>query len=512
MSQRLVILDLSNDWEVRILNVDASKRVKVVSGFIINYAESDNVYEIVSKRLTEEGLIDLPVILFPPRKLINKFLYSTPHIPEREILKIVKRTIIREKKINEDIFVSILKNGQITQNNLRRLEVLSLYSEKSYLESMLNNFKEYGIKVIRLFDEIQLMRIFMEDTKNLIKKGKAYVLVEVVNGKININIFREQFWIFNREFVFKFDDSELNDDDFSRISTEINRTFQFFKQKYRAFAIDRIMIFGSDKRVMEIKDFLLDITGLSVEMISESFSMDNILLPNTIEKKSEFLNSFGLLLFAALNYKNKELKNILPSEYIEKEYFFKRMVGLSVSSILILIIIAISVFYMENLKSGYKSQIKKLQESYSNLSNDVDLIENIKKQRADYFIKSMFLNLPLQHSYSISDFIRRLSLISNDNVELIDLDISLEGINFSFILKGIIRSENNIRAQTVFLKFFNNLKKFEDLSNINSSNLNVSSNEGGSSANIRGQKSQVYSSNNSVEMIFTITGNIEVRK
>jgi len=512
MSQKLVIVDLSSDLEVRILNVDASKRLKVISGFIINYDESDNVYEIVSQRLKEEGLIDLPVIVFPPRKLINKFLYSTPPIPEREILKIVKRNIIKEKNINEDIFVSILKNGEISQDNLKRLEVLSLYSEKSYLESMLNNFKEYGIKVIKLYDEVQLMRIFMENTKNLIKKGKAYVLVEVVSGKININIFREQFWIFNREFVFKFDDTELNEDDLSRISTEINRTFQFFKQKYRSYAIDRIIIFGSDKRLNEIKDFLLDITGLNVERIFESFSMDKIMLPSTIEQESEFLNIFGLLLIAALYYKNKELKNILPSEYIEKEYFFKRMVGLSVSSIIILLIIAVSVFYMENLKSGYRSQIKKLQVSYTNLSNDVVLIESIKKQRLDYFIKRIFLNLPLNHSYLISDFIRKLSLISNNNVELIDLDISLEGINLGFILKGIIRSENNIKAQTVFLKFFNNLKEFEGLTNINSSNLNVSSNESGSSVNMQGQRTQVYSSSNSVEMIFTITGNIEVRK
>ncbi len=510
MSKKLVVIDLSNEFEIRIINVEVSKRVKIISGFLINYMESDNLYELISNRLVREGIIDLPAIVFPPRKLINKFLYTTPIIPEREIFKIVKRRLLKEKNIKEDIFINILKNGELFESNLKRLEILSLYSSKSFLESMLDSFKAYDIKVVRLYDEIQLMKIFMSNLKSSKDKKKANVLVEVVNGKININIFREEFWTFNREFVFKFDDSELNDDDFNRISVEINRTFQFFKQKYRMYSIEKVIIFGTDKRSEKIKEVLVDITGLNVNMMYELLNLKNYTLPSSVENREEFFNAFGLTLLAAEHFKNKNLKNILPVEYIEKGHFFQRIVGLSVSAAIIIFIMATFIFYMEGLKSDYKKQIKKLNDSYMNLSNDVAMIESIKKKRADYFVKTTFLNLPVKHSYVISDFIRKLSLISSDEVELIDLDMKLNGINLDFVLKGIIRSENNIRAQTVFLKFFNSLKEFENLSNVNSSNLNVSSNESGSSADIRTQNRNLEGSTKNVEMVFTISGMIEV--
>jgi len=147
--------------------------------------------------------------------------------------------------------------------------------------------------------------------------------------------------------------------------------------------------------------------------------------------------------------------------------------GLAIAAAIIAAILIVSTFYFQNIKGSYEKKIENIRGTYLSLSKNADAIEETKKLRADFYKQRHYLDFPLKYSYSAANFVRKLSLITAEAVELIEIEINPVNQGLTFSLRGRINVDNNIESRSKFLKFYQAMKQFEDILHTESSKVNV---------------------------------------
>lgn len=186
----------------------------------------------------------------------------------------------------------------------------------------------------------------------------------------------------------------------------------------------------------------------------------------------------------------------------------RRWGGLGISAAVIGALLMGSTIWLEKVKGSYTQAIEDTHKTYASLSNNARVIENTKQQRADYFRKRLFADFPPGYSYGTSDFIRRLSLIAAQGIELTELQIQplSGGQDFSFTLNGIITAHDNSSARLKLLRFYRELETFENMMQITYSTGKTNS---GEVADKR-KKGASTASRQPVRLFFEINGQVEL--
>jgi hypothetical protein len=151
----------------------------------------------------------------------------------------------------------------------------------------------------------------------------------------------------------------------------------------------------------------------------------------------------------------------------------KRLKGLAIFAAIIAAILIGSFFYFQNIKGSYEKKIENLRETYLSLSKNADVIEETKRLRADFYKRRHYLDFLLKYSYSAANFLRKLSLIATEEIELLEIEINPLNQSLIFLLTGRIKADNHIEARSRFLEFYQAMKRFEDILHIESSKMNV---------------------------------------
>ena len=228
--------------EIKILNTITKKSLTIISAYFIPLTDDIEPIKAVSNKLKNEQLLNIPAIIIPPRSITHYHSFSFPKIPEKEIRKILPREIQKLTDHSpENIIFDFNTGATDTDVNENKTNIITYYFEKNIIWDMLENLKANGITAIKIIPEVQIIESFIQN--NFLTKEKSetngIVVIDMISNKINMNIFNKNFWSLNREFPFKGSGTtEISDKDFSRISTEFSRTFQFFqtkkqKHKYR---------------------------------------------------------------------------------------------------------------------------------------------------------------------------------------------------------------------------------------------------------------------------------------
>ncbi len=187
--------------------------------------------------------------------------------------------------------------------------------------------------------------------------------------------------------------------------------------------------------------------------------------------------------------------------------------GLRISAAVIAVILIGSTIWFEGVKNSYQQDIKEIKKSYLFLSKNAAAIDHTKRLRVDYFKKRFFAEIPLRYSYGTSNFVRRLSLITAEGIELEKLEMKPLGQDFSFVLNGMIIADNDIRAQARFLRFYQNLKAFDDMVQITFSTRKADSKRTEKDAVSRDLERPVKTRGknwNRAVLFFTISGEVEL--
>lgn len=509
---KALIIDLTDPHEIKILNTRITSTVSIVSGYYMTLSEGDDAVAAAAAKLKQERLLDTPAYIIPPRGFVQSHTFLFPPMPDKEINKILPREIADVTDSGDAVVFNFVKHGTVLDKQVEKLEVAAFFSKKDSTFDFLSRLKREGLNPVKIIPELQGLKTLVESNKELTSEKTGVVFLEVKGNRINLNIFKSRYWALERDFAFQYEPSDqLNDDDLSRISVELNRTFQYFKQRNRTYDVNKVVIYGANPNLEHLKDFIADNHPVSVEILEPGHFKTKIVYPSHLKEKDEFFSIFTLPILVSVSMTRKKILNLFPGEFTEKERLPRRLVGLGISTAVIVSILIAGTVYFEGIKGSYRQDIQGTQKTFQSLSRNAGMIESTKLQRVDYFKKSFFADFPPRYSYSAANFIRRLSLITGEDIRLRKLEIKPRGQDFSFVLTGSIASGDNIAALGTFNRFFRELKEFEDMIDVSFSTLkvNAGNNPGGRPASGR-NRDEGTETRDQVELYFTVNGEIEL--
>lgn len=521
---KALIIDFTNPLEVKILNTRVTSSVTIHAGYFMALSQGDDAIELAASKLKQENLQEIPAYIIPPRDFMQSHVFHFPKMPDKDINKVLPREIADVSDSGETMVYNYLKNGIVREKMVEKLEVAAFFVPQKRAFDFLNRLKSKGINTVKIIPEVQGLKSMLETNKELAGDRDGVVFLELMGSRINLNIFKSSYWSLEREFPFHFEVSDqLTEEDLSRISIELNRTFQYFKQRNRSFGVNKVLLYGSNPNIKHLREFIEDNHPVTAEIINPGHFKAKISYPPHLKEKDEFLLLFAPALSVAVSMTRKKVLDLFPREFTEKERLPRRLLGLSISAIVVGAILIGSTIWFERVRASYKKDIRDLQKTFLSLSNNAAAIENTKRLRIDYFKKRFFTEIPVRYSYGAANFVRRLSLIVTENISLVNLDIKPRGQDFAFVLNGSITADDNIGAQAAFLRFYQQLKEFEDMMDITFSTIKVNTGESAeagaaasrrSSRNSRSARRTAPSppdqTQNQVELYFTIEGDIEL--
>lgn len=512
---KAVIIDLTNEHEIKLLNTRITSGVSILSGYYLGLSEGDDPIAAAAAKLKQERLIDTPAYIIPPRGFVQAHMFHFPPMPDKEINKVLPREIAGVTDSSDTVVYSYIKNGIVMDRQVEKLEVAAFYSSRKSTFDFLDRLKSEGINAVKIIPETQGLKTLVETHPALAPERSGVVFLDLMASRINLNIFKSQYWSLERDFAFQFEPSDdLHDEDLSRISIELNRTFQYFKQRNRTYDVDRVILYGVNSNINHLKDFIGDNHPVTAEVINPGHFKVKISYPAHLKDRDEFLLIFTTAISVSVSMTRKKVLDLFPREFTEREKLPRRLVGLGISAAVIGAILIGSTIWLEKVKGSYTQDIEGTRKTYNSLSKNARAIDTTKRQRADYFRKRFFADFPFRYSYGTSDFIRRVSLIAAEGIQLVELQILplSGGQDFSFALNGSIAAEDNIDAQAKFLRFYQELKAFEDMAQITFSTIKINAGEMGSTASrelVSGGKSP-ESQQEQVTLFFKINGQIEL--
>lgn len=517
---KALVIDLSRDHEIKILNARITSSVSIVSGYYLNIPEGEDPIAAAAGKLQDEGLLNLPAFIIPPGGDIEKQNFHLPKMPDKEIKKVLPRQISDVRDNASPVVFNYFKNGPVEERQVQKMEISAFFCSKERMFGFLDKLKEAGINPLKIIPEVQGLKTLVELNPELRGERKGVVLLDLMHNRIDLNIFRNIYWGLERNFMFRMaqgysssgEDSaredDLNEEDFSRISTELNRTFQYFKQRNRSYMVDQVLLYGASANIEPLKNLVNDNLPVTASVITPEHFRNKVTFPSHLKESQEFLSLFTLTISTAVAVSGKKYLDLYPEEFKEKAKLPTRLLGLGVSAIIIAAILLGSTFYFEGIKNNYKQDIARIQKTFLSLSENAVTIDRTKKKRAAFYMYRFYNDFPLQYSYSASDFIRRLSLVASEDIELLEIQMNPTGQTFTFMLTGRIKAENNITAQSKFLEFYQALKYFEDILHVESSRVNVKAEED-KGQSMEEAEDRETRQNRQVELYFTVNGEVE---
>ncbi|MCP4152800.1 MAG: hypothetical protein GY757_34020 [bacterium] len=510
---KLLILDLTDNHDIKILSARVTTSINISSGYYMTLADGDDAIETAAQKIRDEKLADYPLYIIPSRDFVKSHTFHFPPMPDKELDKILPREIAATTDSTDPVIYNYLKNGSVIEKGVEKIEIAAFFVMKDQIINFLDRLKALGLNPARIIPEVQGLKTLVEAGNGFSTERTGVVFMDLMDGRVSLNIFKDKYWGLGREFAFQFQQGgDISEDDLSRISVELNRTFQYFKQRNRRYTIDKAVLYGANSNIEHLKLFISDNLPVNAETIlPEHFGL-KISFPSGLKDKQEFTSFFTMALATAAAISKKDFLNLYPEEFKEKEKMPRRLVGLAISVAIIATILIGSTLWFEKVKNSYQQDINGIKKTFLSLSKNAAQINSTKHQRANFYKKRFFADIPIRFSYGAANFIRRISLLVTPEVELGKLKVKPRAQDFTFTLTGSIKAPDNISAQAQFLRFYKQLKNMDEMEQITFSTIKVEAGKVNRSAmqTTAGLETKEDNKNEDVALNFTINGDIEL--
>jgi hypothetical protein len=422
-------------------------------------------------------------------------------MPRKE-LKVVLMREIRDQAGVEEPFIFDFKVEQEENKGQVGFSVAVFYARTRELLELLSRLKKLGVEPAKIIPQMDCFYSLISSEET--DAGTAFF--EVSGNMVNLNICQKKKWLYKREFTFsRAKDDQTNEACLERISIELTRTFQYFKQKNRSIKLSKLVIYGTNRNLLMIGNFLKDNFSLKVERMAEVNFSESVKFSGNLENVSEFISYFAGSIGISQSIADKKELDLFPLEFREKETMPRRLLGLGISAGILLVIMGFASFYLEGIKNRYREQILKKDKFFnmvdfkeveryrgfiSKLSKDrqirankvlgqsnnpVEFINLTRKIREGFYQREYFINFPLQFSFTAANFLRKLSVVISGKIHLSSLTIKLDKSNLDFSLNGVISEEKKLLEK--FLDFYKKVENFNNILEVNFSKIQVDLNQ-----------------------------------
>lgn len=492
MKKDFIVVGIEEN-EVKLMEIEfKGKLLNVKRALIFNIKNIEDLSASLMEKIKKDGYTKRTAIVLLPFSKVSNFTLTLPPMPKSEIKSIVERELRKNFPSLEDICYEFFVSGTKSEGEERRKEIVVTYVTRDYINFIIDSLNKCGLTPVIITSPFQSFHNLLTFSK-FYKQGRSTAFLDISESKASIALFRESTWFLSRDFTLE---SLEGGSSLEKIFIEVNRAFHYFKQKNRGFEINQLIVGGSNSALKEIKEFLLKNLRIPVYLVEWEFLKDFMLSRSfPPEELDYFANSFFLLVGASLNYFVKDAINFIPKELYEKRMLRYRLRWFGISAIALLFIVIFANKYLGSIQSSYNESLLVQKNYIERLTSQIKDIESAKNERWLAYKRFSVLQSPYKYSSIFSEFLRELSLIVPEEIKIDFLECQKEESGWKFSFDGTVSANDPLRAQEIFSKFSEDIKKIQFIKNLNISSLQMKSNP---------------MESNKVTMIFKIQGEIKI--
>lgn len=506
---KAVVVDMGNPSRMRVMAVSTGKTARLLwlENHHLREHEGD-IWDLLKKILQDHSAMDLPLCWIPGRDQVGAAVLALPPIPRREIAKILPREVGQLTEASQELATAFILGEKIEEKGAFKQEVISTYMPQALLYDSLDRMKALGFAPRWVLPELAGHLQLLGNIKKTIREPlSGTVLFEVDASKVAMTIYRGESWGLERVFTYRHDeDGGVGEEDLSRISVELNRTLQFFKQRFRRANVDRLVIFGSSSKQDQIAEHIRTNHALHVVTAEQVFSSERVDLSVLGETAPEILPSILTALNILPSLTGSSELDLFPAGYVDRDRLRSRIVGLGISYALVTSLLAVATVYLLGVRNEYRQQIHELSRTVSQQEAQNVQLVSTRKKRAFYYQWEHFKLWPKRYTAISTDFIRQLTLMVTPEIGLSEIVVDPRPHGAAFVLKGHISVADSIAAQSIFIHFFDQIKSHPRIISLDSSNVKVNA---AREATGKSYTTEALPKKSEVELYFSINGEVE---
>jgi hypothetical protein len=506
---KAVIVDMSNPRRIRLLGVSTGKNRRLLWHETREVDEGETVtWSLVKELLEEKSALTWPLCWMPSREQVGSAVLNLPPIPKREIAKVLPREVALATEASQELATSFMMGDRVEEKGLVKQEVTAAYMPRSVLYGALDEMRAAGLTPRWVLPEMAGHLQLLEGLRRSLKEPlSGTVMFELGASRIAMTIYRGVSWGLERVFTYRHEEAgEIGEEELSRISVELNRTLQFFKQRFRRVNVDRLVMYGENAYQNQVMEHIRTNHALHVIPADQAAFIERIDLGVSGDASREILSSDLVPLHLLPLLDGRSDLDLFPLGYLERDRVRSRVIGFGISYAVVFALLLVASFYFLGIRGDYRKQIETLRQTVKHQEAQNGQMVQTRNRRNLFYQWEYFRLWPGRYTRMCTDLIRQLTLMVNPEIHLTELVVDPGAHGAAFVLKGYISVADSIAAQSIFLTFFDQIRDLPYMTTLDSANVKVNAAKEGSQP---GYTAESLSGRSTVELYFSINGEME---
>jgi hypothetical protein len=413
--------------------------------------------EAIRKILNLDSAVrDLAIVMNSP--LIRHQVLGIPHLSAAERKKVLQHEMKHSMESGETPGrISHWSLGKTKEQNAVKEHVLCAELNRSVADDLIAAAQEMKFNLIGFTSHAQMAFHLLKECRGGNKLNIA--LLEVGDREGNITLFQSNIWNMERHFLVggisaSSDPKILSVADSEKLTLEVSRAIQYFKQKVRNESINHIFLYGAAPQAAAIKALLESSFRIPVALLTQKAKKFVSLTAE--QDRDEVLPLYTIAHAAALNAHFEKYICFLPPEWNEGKHAKSRQLAL-VSAAVIFYALLGGVVYVLNRETAKIAKITVREQS----SAQIALLEVNTGQPNQQLQISRRFALATERSDSwlrdkhriVAELARELAVSTPSQMRITALDVTEKGNAWQVKLQAEIYSSNGSSSQQLFLKF-----------------------------------------------------------
>lgn len=443
---------------------------------IINYAEVDlnllseeKAADRIRETLDRQGFTTRKVNVALSGSILDHRTIILPFMSKADMRMVLKREIKKESKIPvSDLSFDTWITGEVEERGVKKRELLAVTVLRREVDAVIKLVKESGLdpQVLTTSSLALLNGLGMLEQRQR-EKVVSFIFLGVKN--CIITVLEDGKLRFSRVFSVGLTKSgemegdgtvspEEGNDILSRLITEVNRSFFYYKQHFRGRPPDRIILGGNIDERNKIKIALEGELGMEVAAFNPGDNLDCSSLQEKSEEFLKLLPYYSISLGAGFRGLKDIDINFLPLSMQQRKQLIAKQVTVGIAAGIASILVVGGYIGLSGSLDYYQETLFRKKNIWGSLQGETEALLRAKENRVLHQERIFLLGGDLWKSSLWKGRLKALSLLVPDEMIFEFFLAKKEGERLTVTIKGRVIADNAAHSQAVFNRFYRQLK------------------------------------------------------
>ncbi len=451
---------------LRLHAIDAGRdpiRITKLREEILTPGDMPLLLEAVRKILNLDSEVrDLAIVMNSP--LIRHQVLSIPHLSAADRKKVLQQEMKHSLESGETPgMISHWSLGKTKEQNAVKEHVLCAELNRPAADNLIAAAQEMKFNLIGFTSHAQMASHLLKECRGENKLNIA--LLEVGDREGSITLIQSNVWNMERHFLISgagvsSDPKTLSAADSEKLTLEVSRAIQYFKQKVRSESINHIFLYGTSPQAAAIKTLLESSFRIPVSLLTQRAK--TFASPNAEQGRDEVLPLYTIAHAAALYAHFEKYICFLPPEWHEGKHAKSRQMALVAAAVVFYALLG-GVVYLLNREAAKIAKITAREQS----GTQIALLDVNTAQPNQQLQISRRFALATERSDSwlrdkhriVAELARELAVSTPPQMRITTLEVTEKGNAWEVKLQAEICSSNGSSSQQLFLRFQDQMRQ-----------------------------------------------------